>query len=196
MKRLMTMSLAALLTATALSSCHDGNELRPSSAGSWTVSVVTVDESAIDESTLPRQASYESLTVSIAGRTADTRSIAITVSDAADDWLQLRSDTLAADGIVPATVPEAEGNVRVLLAEARDPAGGEIRRHALHHADADGPGELPVERAQVIPRLFRQVQDLVCAPEEQMPGLRELHAALAPDEELDAEVVLKAFDLA
>lgn len=142
MKLLMTMSLAALLTATALSSCHDGNELRPSSAGSWTISVVTVDESTIDEPTLPRQASYESLTVSIAGRTADTRSIVITVSDAADDWLQLRSDTLAADGIVPLTTSTNTTGVRrtatLVFSDADNPArSGTLRVSQLSESDSD-----------------------------------------------------------
>ena len=75
----MTMGLAALLIAVALSGCHDDDEPQPSPAGPWTVSVVTDGESAVGQPVLSCQASYESLTVSIAGRTADTRSIVITV---------------------------------------------------------------------------------------------------------------------
>ena len=94
-----------LLTLFSLSSCHDDtDDLQPTPAAQWTVSLVTIDDgSRHDPSLLSRYAAYESVTVSIGGLTDDTRTIAVT-SDA--DWLTLRRDTLAADGIVTFTTTD------------------------------------------------------------------------------------------
>ena len=78
----MLALLSALLTA-----CSDDNDPTPvpTKDGAWVVTVVS--GSAADSPTvLPHQACYESITVSIKGRTADTRTVIVT-TDA--DWLTI-----------------------------------------------------------------------------------------------------------
>ena len=148
------MGLAALLIAVTLSGCHDDDEPQPSPAGPWTVSVVTDGESATGEPVLSCQASYESLTVSIAGRTADTRSIVITVVDATDNWLQLRSDTLADDGIVPLVTTTNDTGVRrtatLVFTDADNPAlSGALTVSQRSASDADDNSDRAREQLYV-----------------------------------------------
>ena len=116
--------LLMLMMLAVLSACHDDtDDLLPKPAAQWTVSLVTIDDgSRRDPSQLSRYAAYESVTVSIGGLTADTRTIAVT-SDA--DWLTLLRDTLAADGIVTFTTTDNKTDRR--------------RQATLTFADADRP---------------------------------------------------------
>ena len=103
------MVLAAVLTA-----CHDdGDTPVPAPlTGAWTVSVVgssSADDAAV--ATLGWRAAYESLTVSISGRTAGTGAITVSL-DAGSDWLSVASDTLASDSIVALTTKTNTTGVR------------------------------------------------------------------------------------
>ena len=100
---LMTMVMA--LSLFSLSSCHDDtDDLLPTPAAQWTVSLVTIDDgSRRDASLLSRYAGYESVAVTISGLTADTRAVVVT-SDA--EWLKVQRDTLAADHIVTFTTTD------------------------------------------------------------------------------------------
>ena len=101
-----------MLTAL-LAACHDDSDVptpTPREPGSWAVSVVG---GFADDSTpaLGWRAAYESLTVSISGRTAATGTIAVTI-DEGSDWLSVASDTLAADSIVALTTKTNDTSVR------------------------------------------------------------------------------------
>ena len=103
------MVLAAVLTA-----CHDDGDtpVPAPQAGAWTVSVVgssSADDATV--ATLGWRAAYESLTVSISGRTAGTGAIAVSL-DAGSDWLSVASDTLASDSIVALTTKTNTTGVR------------------------------------------------------------------------------------
>ena len=103
------MVLAAVLTA-----CHDDGDtpVPAPQAGAWTVSVVgssSADDATV--ATLGWRAAYESLTVSIGGRTAATGAISISL-DAGSDWLSVASDTLASDSIVALTTKTNTTGVR------------------------------------------------------------------------------------
>ena len=104
-----------MLTALT-AACHDdGDEPTPTprEPGQWTVSVVGGSAADTDDGTpaLGWRAAYESLTVSISGRTADTGTIAVTIDEGAD-WLSVASDTLAADSIVALTTKTNDTGVR------------------------------------------------------------------------------------
>ena len=108
------LTLAALLTA-----CHDDNDdptppPTPAEPGAWTVSVVGGTAADSDDDGTPAlgwRAAYESLTVSIGGRTADTGAIAVTLEEGSD-WLSVASDTLATDSIVALTTKTNTTGVR------------------------------------------------------------------------------------
>ena len=134
-----------LLTLFSLSSCHDDtDDLQPTPAAQWTVSLVTSDDgSRHDPSLLSRFAAYESVTVSIGGLSDDTRAVLVT-SDA--DWLTLRRDTLAADGIVTFTTTDNQTDQRrtatLTFADADHPElTGTLTLSQLSAADQDSNGE-------------------------------------------------------
>jgi hypothetical protein len=110
-----TVALAALLTA-----CHDDDNPVPETAQEWSVNVV--DQVASQPFILPWNATYESVTVSINGRTAKTRSVVVT---AADDWLEVSSERLAPDDIVALKVKANDTN--------------HLRKTTLTFTDADNP---------------------------------------------------------
>ena len=99
MKSKLTIWMTMAMVLLSLTACHDDtDDLMPTPATQWTVSLVTIDDgSRRDASQLSRYASYESVAVTIDGLTADTRAIVVT-SDA--EWLKVQRDTLAADYIV------------------------------------------------------------------------------------------------
>lgn len=141
-KKILMMMLMALFS---LSSCHDDtDDVLPTPPTQWTVSLVTSDDdSGHDPSLLSRYAAYESVTVSISGLTADTRTIAVT-SDA--DWLTLRRDTLAADGIVTFTTTDNRTDRRrqamLTFTDADHPElTGTLTLSQLSAADQDSNGE-------------------------------------------------------
>ena len=112
---IVTVALAALLTA-----CHDDDNPVPETAQDWSVSVV--DQEVGQPIVLPWNASYESLTVTLSGRTAKTRSVVVT---AADDWLEVSDERLAADNIVALKVKANDTN--------------HLRKTTLTFTDADNP---------------------------------------------------------
>ena len=122
MKSKLTIWMAMVLLS--LTACHDDtDDLLPTPATQWTVSLVTIDDgSRRDASLLSRYASYESVTVSISGLTADTRAVVVT-SDA--EWLKVQRDTLAADYIVSLATTDNRTDQR--------------RTATLTFADADRP---------------------------------------------------------
>lgn len=124
MKRKLTICMTMAMMAFGLSSCHDGtDDLLPTPAGPWTVSLVSIEDgSRRDASVLSRYASYESVTVTIDGLTADTRAIVVT-SDA--EWLKVQRDTLAVDFIVSLATTDNRTDRR--------------RTATLTFADADHP---------------------------------------------------------
>lgn len=109
------LCLAAILTA-----CHDDDNPVPETAQGWSVSVAGLTD--IQPVILPCNATYESVTVSISGRTAKTRSVVVT---AVDDWLEVSDRQLAADSIV------------ALKAKANDTY--HLRKTTLTFTDADNP---------------------------------------------------------
>ena len=106
MKRLTIIGLSALTAMTMLTACSDddlGENPQPlETEGQWQVSIVSADEE--EDQMLYWQASFESITVSIAGRTGDSPILVSVVGGSAantdDAWLTVASDTLAADSIV------------------------------------------------------------------------------------------------
>ena len=105
MKKLTMMGLAVLMTMTVFTACHDDGFEQPSgpdeNTGLWKVSVVTAETS---EPILYWRPSFESITVSISGRTGSSPILVSVVDDSSattdDAWLMVASDTLAADSIV------------------------------------------------------------------------------------------------
>ena len=112
-------AIAILLLAALLAACHDDGDdptpmPTPAEPGAWTVSVVGGSAADSDDDGTPAlgwRAAYESLTVSISGRTAGTGTIAVTL-DEGSDWLSVASDTLAADSIVALTTKTNTTGVR------------------------------------------------------------------------------------
>lgn len=111
-------AIALLTLAALLAACHDDTDAptppTPATPGAWTVSVVggsAADTGDDDAPALGWRAAYESLTVSISGRTAATGTIAVTI-DEGSDWLSVASDTLAADSIVALTTKTNDTGVR------------------------------------------------------------------------------------
>ncbi|MBQ8466233.1 MAG: hypothetical protein IJ546_00890 [Prevotella sp.] len=106
----LTITMLVLLSAL-LTACHDDADPTPvpTKDGAWVVTVVS-GFAADTPTMLPRQATYESITVSIKGRTADTRTVIVT-TDA--DWLTVMSDSLPADSIIAlAAATNATGHRR------------------------------------------------------------------------------------
>ena len=106
--------IALMVLAAALTACHDDGDtpVPAPHAGAWTVSVVgssSADDATV--ATLGWRAAYESLTVSISGRTAGTGAITVSL-DAGSDWLSVASDTLASDSIVALTTKTNTTGVR------------------------------------------------------------------------------------
>ena len=111
-------AIALLTLAALLAACHDDTDEptppTPATPGAWTVSVVggtAADTGDDDAPALGWRAAYESLTVSISGRTAATGTIAVTI-DEGSDWLSVASDTLAADSIVALTTKTNDTGMR------------------------------------------------------------------------------------
>ena len=75
--------------------CHDDDNPVPEAAQGWTVSVAGHEDG--QPVVLPWSASYESLTVTLGGRTAKTGTIIVT---SADDWLSVCGEQLPDDNIV------------------------------------------------------------------------------------------------
>ena len=100
------MGLSALTAMTMFTACHDDDIVTPPEptgpTGTWTVKVVTADGD--DEPMLYWRPSFESITISIAGRTGSSPILVSVVGDELADpddrWLTVASDTLAADSIV------------------------------------------------------------------------------------------------
>lgn len=144
MKRQLTI-LAIILATLALSSCKRDKDDEPNPSPdavlpSWTAS--RVDEFDGQARDLPFEASYESITVSITGRTDKTRAV-IVASDC--DWLSISGDTLAADSIVPiATTANVTGQRRsatIIFTDADDPklsASIEITQQSASFTDDNG----------------------------------------------------------
>ncbi len=129
MKERQTVIALLLLTAL-LTACHDdGDDTTPPvplTPGAWSVSVVggTCDDDGTPA--LSWRAAYESLTVSIGGRTADTRVVAVSLH-ADENWLSVTGDTLAADSIVAITTTTN--------------TTGSRREAVVTFADADAPDD-------------------------------------------------------
>ena len=142
----MLMTLVTLLT-----SCRDDDstlDVRPT--GAWVVSVVAADGEE-DATMLQRQASYESLTVSIAGRTSDTQTVIVTSQD---DWLTVANDTLAADSIIALTTTTNDSDQRreavLVFTDADNPAvTATLVVSQLSASDNDENGEAAREQLYV-----------------------------------------------
>ena len=95
MKIQTTILVSALVLAAMLAACHkDDNDVpepNPTDSPSWSVEITGGGD------ILPWRAAYGSITVSICGRSADTRRVVVKSSE---DWLIVSADTLAADSIV------------------------------------------------------------------------------------------------
>ena len=133
-----------LLALVCLSSCHEDEAFDGFPVEKWTVTLVTIEDgSRRDASLLSRYAGYESVTVSIDGLTADTRSILIT-SDAS--WLKVQRDTLAADYIVSFITTDNQTDRRrtatLTFADADHPERcGTLTLSQLSAADQDTNGD-------------------------------------------------------
>lgn len=106
MKRLIMMGLIALVAMTMFTACQDDDSEQPiyvEPSVSWTVTAVTTD-GADDEPMFYWRPSFESITVSISGRTGSSPVLVSveggSTADTGDAWLTVASDTLAADSIV------------------------------------------------------------------------------------------------
>jgi len=139
---ILAMKMAMVLLG--LTACHDDTVSDDSPVENWSVSLVNIDDgSRLDPSLLSRYASYESVTVSISGLTADTRTVVIT-SDA--DWLKLGRDTLSADNIVTFTTTNNDGDSRrsaiLTFADANHPERcATLTLSQLSAADQDTNGD-------------------------------------------------------
>ena len=145
MKSKLTIWITMAMMAFGLSSCHDDmDDLQPVPAMQWTVSLATIDDgSRHDPSQLSRYASYESVTVTISGLTADTRAVIVT-SDA--QWLKVQHDTLATDHIVTFTTTDNNTDrrrtVTLTFTDADHPAlQGTLTLTQLSAADQDENGD-------------------------------------------------------
>ena len=114
------LTIVTLCLTAGLTACHDDDNPVPETAQEWQVTVV--DQVGSQPFILPWNASYESVTVNISGRTATTRSVVVT---AADDWLEVSDERLAADNIV------------ALKVKANDTH--RLRKTTLSFTDADNP---------------------------------------------------------
>lgn len=148
------MGLTALTVITMLTACHDDDTEQPAPVvpmGSWTVTVVSADDSDHDdEPVLYWRNSFESITVSITGRTGSSPILVSVVDDtsaATDDaWLTVASDTLAADSIVALkTSLNDTGQRRTAMlrfSDAADPLRyGTLRVTQYSQSDVDSNGE-------------------------------------------------------
>ena len=126
MKRQLSI-LFSLLIGIALASCNrDKDEaptpvVPPDEQHAWTV--CRTDGFDGETRDLAYMAGYESITVSIAGRTGETRTVVV-ASDS--QWLSVSSDTLAVDSIVAlATLTNNTGrrrNATLIFADADNPS--------------------------------------------------------------------------
>ena len=149
------MGLAALLTMTMFTACHDDDTVNNPEpvgpTGPWTVKVVTADGD--DEPMLYWRPSYESITVSIAGRTGSSPILVSVVggsstADTDDAWLTVASDTLAADSIVALkTTLNNTGQRRTVtlrFTDAADPnISGTLKVTQGSQSDTDTNGDDP-----------------------------------------------------
>lgn len=97
--------------------------------------------------------------------------------------------------VIAAAVPQLVTHQWVFLPESGDPAGRQVGGPALHHAEADGPGELAAQRGQVPPGLFRKVHHLNGPLQQQGARFRQRQPPLTPDEQLNAQLFLQSLDL-
>ena len=100
MKHLRRTLLLAATLLTGFTACHDDDTDIPSiNSKVWTATWVSATSDGDDDTAaqLSRWAGYETLQVSISGRTADD-SLVLVSCDA--DWLSVAGDTLAADSLV------------------------------------------------------------------------------------------------
>ena len=153
MKLLIKMGLTALAAMAMLTACHDDDTEQPTPVvptGPWTVTVVSADDGDDDEPMLYWRAGFESITVSIAGRSGSNPILVSVVDDSSvatdDTWLTVASDTLAADSIVALkTTLNDTGQRRTALlrfTDAADPTvSGTLRVTQYSQSDADSNGD-------------------------------------------------------
>jgi len=145
------MGLTAL---TILTSCHDDDLEQPSPvvpAEPLTVTVVAATESDADaQPLLYWRASYESITVRIAGQTANNPILVSVEDDASlasdEQWLSVASDTLAADSIVALKTTLNDTGLRrtatLRFTDAADPTvSGTLRVTQGSQSDIDTNGD-------------------------------------------------------
>jgi hypothetical protein len=137
--------LAIILAAIALSSCKHDKDDEPiptpdAVLPAWTA--IRVDGFDGLSHDLQCEASYESISVSINGRTEKTKAV-IVASDC--DWLSISGDTLAADSIVPlattTNTTRQRRNATIIFTDADDPKlSASIEITQLSASDNDDNG--------------------------------------------------------
>lgn len=133
------------LTCMVLAGCHDDDDDNDQPtpeppATEWKVNIVGAD--ADEMPLLSLQASYESLLVNIDGRDDSTQTVLVSSSE---EWLQLATDTLSADGIVVFTTSTNNDDQRriatLTFSDASEPSRQGILQVAqLSRADSDTNG--------------------------------------------------------
>ena len=150
MKKLIRMGLVALAIVAMFTACSDDSYEQPFIPGGatrqWKVSVVSADD---DNPLLYWRSGFESITVSIGGRT-DSSPILVSVDFENDNdaWLTVASDTLAADSIIALkTTQNDTGQQRTAtlrFTDASDPTvSGELKVTQGSQADIDSNGDDP-----------------------------------------------------
>lgn len=133
------------LTCMVLAGCHDDDDDNDQPtpeppATEWKVNIVGAD--ADEMPLLSLQASYESLLVNIDGRDDSTQTVLVSSSE---EWLQLATDTLSADGIVVFTTSTNNDDQRriatLTFSDANDPSRqGTLQVAQLSRADSNTNG--------------------------------------------------------
>ena len=109
MKHLRRTLLLSAILLMGLTACHDDTDMPSVNNKVWTAVWVSADGDDDSEMLLSRWAGYETLHVSISGRTA-ADSLVLVSCDA--DWLSVASDTLAADSLVSITTTDNDTGQR------------------------------------------------------------------------------------
>lgn len=139
-------ALTAVFAATMCVACADhDDDLTPASPKPQQAWVVRVAGHGSDSAVpaLSWRAAYESLTVSLSGRSEQTRAIVVTASE---PWLTLSRDTLPADSIIAFTTATNQSGQRrsatLTLTDAHDPSlTAQLQVEQLSQSDQSANGD-------------------------------------------------------
>ena len=150
-RRLPILVLTAVLLIPAACNRDKDDYIEPSTPSQSAWSVSRADDFDGIVSDLSPQAGYESISVSIMGRTSDTKSVVV-ASDC--DWLTVLRDTLAADSIVSIATTNNSGGQRrvatITFADAENPAlSASLEVTQLSAAENDNNGGYYTARQQL-----------------------------------------------